>query len=83
MKCIILIFILAELADLLLTQVGLQRGALELNPIWNGWHLWVIKTVATIAIAVLISRLRFTKWLWIVPGLANIGVVWNLVRLVV
>ena len=77
----ILIFILAELADIITTLVNLRiPGVIEANPFAAGMPTWmwiIIKLSVTIIICVLMVRLNFGKKVWVIPALAWLPPLWN------
>ena len=77
----IILFLLAELLDILTTLVNLSiPGVFEANPVMAGLPLWawlVIKLSVTVIIATLMQRLNFGKKAWLIVGLASFPPIWN------
>ena len=78
-----IILLLAQLADILLTALGISRGALEVNPFRFGWQMIGAKILLVVAVAHLLnvfaSRLR---WLvWVPTSISILVVLWNILML--
>ena len=77
----ILLFLLAELADIITTLVNLRiPGVIEANPFAAGMPTWAwitVKLSVTVIICVLMKRLDFGKKAWIIPALAWLAPLWN------
>lgn len=81
MRPVVLAFLLAEAMDGLTTYAGLRLGMKELNPL--DWRLLVpLKILVVIAVALVLQVRRPYKAYWIVPAVAGLIAIWNVLNIV-
>ena len=82
MKPVTLLFLFAELLDIVTTKVNLRLpGVYEANLFMGGMPEWAwitVKLCVTAIICVLLQRMDFGKLAWLAPALASIPVIYNL-----
>ena len=84
MKPIALAFLLCELADLLTTWIGMNMGMIELNPLAHSWGACLtIKAVVIVIVVVALQRKRPMKADVLIPIVAGLPVVWNLINILI
>jgi hypothetical protein len=73
------VFLIGEACDILTTSIGIGLGAEEGNPLMVGSNGRLLKFLAIILIAGSLELYGDrTRFLWIIPILAWVPVVWNL-----
>lgn len=79
----ILIFLLAQLADVLTTHYGMHAGLREINPLGYSIEAVGMKVLATVMVAALMAAYRERLgWLvWLPGGLMYLVVIWNIVNI--
>jgi hypothetical protein len=74
-------FFIAEGLDILTTMVGLKLGFKELNPL--SWEALVpVKAIAVCVVATALKNVPPRKIYWIIPAVAGLIVVWNVLNIV-
>jgi hypothetical protein len=81
-RTVVFYFIILEILDALTTVVGLSKGLVELNPLFNIRELFLAKFLITIGISIALQKIPYRKLLWIVPLPVYTAVIWNLFNLV-
>ena len=78
-----LALILAQIADLMISTVGVSLGATELNPLGFCWSTIALKIAVTILVCWMLQHYRARlRWLvWIPAGLMAIVCAWNMVNI--
>lgn len=72
-------FIASELGDVATTLAGLTIvGISEANPLANV----LAKMLAILFVSLVIEKINFSKAIWIVPAVASLAVIWNLVVII-
>lgn len=83
-KRITAIFLLAELLDCLTTLIGVGlMGMTELNPLSANWSLLIPLKMLGIGLVAGVLQWRGRGAYWIIPVIAGIPVLWNLLNIVV
>ena len=81
MRPVTITFLAAEALDVLTTFVGLRLGFVELNPIY--WpQLVTLKVFAVVMVVAVLQVMPRRKIYWIVPAVAGLIVVWNVLNIV-
>lgn len=81
MRPVVLAFLLAEAMDGLTTYAGLRLGMKELNPLsWD--YLIPLKVIAVCVVAVALKNVPPRKIYWIIPAVAGLIVLWNVLNIV-
>jgi len=82
MKRIVIIFLLVEALDCLTTLIGVGlMGMTELNPLSTNWTLLIPLKLLGIGIVAGVLQWRGRGAYWIVPAIAGLPVVWNLLNI--
>jgi hypothetical protein len=79
----VLIFLLAQLADILTTHYGMRAGLREINPLGCSIETIVIKVLATVLVAsvMFVNRSRLGWLMWLPGGIMYLVVIWNIVNI--
>lgn len=87
LKPVSVYFLIIELLDVITTIVGiLVFGAIELNGLVQqiGWvNLFIIKILAIGLVFYVIQKFNFSRKIIIVPIIATLPVLWNLINIIV
>jgi hypothetical protein len=84
LKRTVLIFLILEFLDLITTLIGLRFGATEKNQFMSGlgfYGMIGLKLFVTLSAAFLMQRLKFGKIIRLVPTVAGLPVLWNVIVL--
>lgn len=81
---LIFIFIAMELLDIVITGIGIFYGLTkEINPIGISAQMIITKLIITVCVAGILYLKPKRKIDWIIPIIAGIPVLWNILNIIV